>query len=178
METSRSARKREMQQLERLAVALVELPARLHSLLPCPEEIREQLGRAQTMKGGARQRQIKYVTKLLQAEADQDALYRFLDQHQGRTLAEAKRQHLLERWRDALIDEALTRAEEGNGVLPEQWRSAVLDEVQGDLPCLDRNALERLACRFARTRDPRASREIFRVFKAALEEKERGESVA
>lgn len=176
MESSRSARKREMQQLERLAAALVDLPARLHSLLPCPEEIREQIGRAQAMKGGARQRQIKYVTKLLQAEADQDALYRFLDQHQGRTLAEAKRQHLLERWRDALIDEALARAEE-NGDLPEQWRSTVLDEVQAELPRLDRNSLERLACRFARTRDPRASREIFRVFKSALEEKKRAESV-
>ena len=176
METSRSARKREMQQLERLAAALVDLPARLHSLLPCPEEIREQIGRAQAMKGGAKQRQIKYVTKLLQAEADQDALYRFLDQHRGRALAEAKRQHLLERWRDALIDEVLVRAEE-NGDLPEQWHSTVLDEVQAELPRLDRNSLERLACRFARTRDPRASREIFRVFKSALEEKARTESV-
>ena len=177
MESSRSARKREMQQLERLAAALGDLPARLHSLLPCPEEIREQIGRAQAMKGGARQRQIKYVTKLLQAEADQDALYHFLDQHRGRALAEAKRQHLLERWRDALIDEALARAEESNGDLPEQWHSAILDEVQAELPRLDRNSLERLACRFARTRDPRASREIFRVFKSALEEKKRTESV-
>ena len=55
----------------------------------------------------------------------------------------------------------------------ETWPSQVLGELQATLPELDSRALLLLAGRFAATRDPRYSREIFRTFKAAFAAKER-----
>ncbi len=174
MALSRSAQKRQRRQVERLAAGLAALPANLHAAMPCSEELAHQIRAAAGMKGGARQRQMKYVSKLLAASGQEEALARFLAQHQGRAAAEAHNLHQIESCRDALITEALAlAAENGQGNPGETWSSQVLGELQATLPELDRRALLLLAGRFAATRDPRYSREIFRTFKAAFAAKER-----
>ena len=64
--------------MERLAAGLAALPANLHAAMPCSEELAHQIRAAAGMKGGARQRQMKYVSKLLAASGQEEALARFL----------------------------------------------------------------------------------------------------
>ncbi len=165
-----------MQQLEQLASALVALPKQVQDQLPCPEEIIQELRVAVTMKGGARKRQIKYLTKLLHANGPQDELYDFIGRHQGKAIVAQKVQHQLEQYRNALIEEALDRANvRESSAWGELWDSRVVQALKLDLPQVDENALLRLAHRFAETRNPRYSREIFRALKAALEQQQRME---
>ena len=77
MELSRSAQKRQREQLEKLAAALVALPAGSLPHIPCSDEIREEIRAAAILQAGARRRQIKYVVKLLEAAGDTEELYRF-----------------------------------------------------------------------------------------------------
>ncbi len=174
MEISRSEQKRQMQQLEQLAAALVALPKQLQDQLPCPEEIVNEVRIAAAMKGGARKRQIKYLTKLLHASGQQDELYGYIGQHQGRAIVAQKVQRQLEQYRNALIEEALDRASEQNqSAWGELWESTVVQELKPELPLVDDKALLRLAYRFAETRNPRFSREIFRTLRAAFEQQQR-----
>lgn len=174
MEISRSEKKRQMQQLEQLASALAALPKQVQEQLPCPEDIIAELRVAASMKGGARKRQIKYLTKLLHAAGPQDELYTFISKHQGRAIAEQKAQHQLEQYRNALIEEALNRASDHDeAAWGELWDSSVVTALKPALPQVDDKALLRLAYRFAQTRNPRYSREIFRTLKAALEQQQR-----
>lgn len=164
-----------MQQLEQLAAALAALPGPLVAQLPCPEDIASQIRVAGGMKGGARKRQIKYLTKLLHSSEAQEDLYSFIAQHKGRAIAVQKEQHQLEQYRNALIEEALERARENDrDNWGEQWQSRVVEELKSVVPQVDEKALLRLAYRFAQTHNPRHSREIFRALKAALEQQKRG----
>ena len=183
MELSRSAQKRQREQLEKLAAALVALPERSLSQIPCSEDIREEIRAASAMQAGVRQRHIKYVVKLLEAAGDTEALYRFVagaqGAKQGKNLAEERTRQRLEHCRKALIDEALAQAEAAreageawNGAR-EQWESPTLAAIRQELPQADAGTLRRLAANFAATRNPRHSREIFRLLKAAWEIRER-----
>jgi ribosome-associated protein len=55
----------------------------------------------------------------------------------------------------------------------ENWHSRTLVELAEKMPEIDVPALTRLASLFARTRNPRHSREIFRSLRAALEQHQR-----
>ncbi len=163
-----------MQQLEQLAAALADLPGPLQNQLPCAEELIAQVRAASALKGGARKRQIKYLTKLLHGSDGQEDLYSFIAQHKGRAIAAQKEQHQLEQYRNALIEEALDQAQENDGDnWGEQWQSRVVDELKTIIPQVDEKALLRLAYRFAQTRNPRHSREIFRTLKSAVEQQKR-----
>lgn len=169
MEISRSEQKRRMRQLEQLVDALVALPSQVQAQLPCSEEIISQMQAANTMKGGARKRQIKYLTKQLKGLDTLADLYSLVSQHQGKALAAQKERHLLEQYRNALIDEALeaSRQEHGDADWSEQWESETLRKLVVQMPQMDEAALRRLAYLFAQTHNPRHSREIFRVLQAA-----------
>lgn len=179
MEISRSEQKRRAQQLEHLAAALVSLPAHLVSQLPCPPGFADELRRTAAMKGGARKRQIKYLARLLRTAETQEELYHFVDRHQGRALTARREERQLEQYRNALLTEALEGSassdqDEGG----EWWESPTLQELRQWLPGVDARALLRLARRFAQTRDPRHSREIFRLLRAALEREKRSQTGA
>lgn len=183
MELSRSAQKRQREQLEKLAAALVALPAGSLPHIPCSEEIRDEIRAASAMQAGARKRHIKYVVKLLEAAGDTETLYRFIAKAQGAKkgggLAEERIRQRLEHRQNALIDEALALAEaarEAGGAwngAREQWDSPTLAAIRQELPQVDAKALLRLAGNFAATRNPRHRREIFRLLKAAWEMRER-----
>lgn len=177
MELSRSEQKRRVKQLEELAEELAALPAAVLNELPAGEELRSQLKEAAGLKhDGARKRLIKHITKLLREEDSPEPLYQFLAGRKGNALLRKKRQHELEHLRDALIDEAIAAqqlAKERQEDFSERWRSQTAAEIAAALPGTDPSELSRLAFFFAVSRNPRHSRELFRLLRAAQEQHDR-----
>ena len=68
VEMSRSEQKRRMKQLEKLVAELSSLPPSLIDQLPCSDEIRSRFQEASVMKGGVKNRHVKYITKMLKNE--------------------------------------------------------------------------------------------------------------
>ena len=175
MEISRSEQKRRMKMLEELVAEICGLPAVLIRQLPLGEEIRELLSQAAALKGGARNRQVKYVTKLLKDEPVAE-VYDFLAARKGAALKEKKAFHELEYLRDALLSEAIEKqreAEANQEDFGEDWQSRVAEEMASTLPRLDARAMASLAWMYARGRNPKYSREIFRQLRAAHEQEKR-----
>ena len=177
MELSRSEQKRRVKQLEELAEELAALPAAVLNELPAGEELRSQLKEAVGLKhDGARKRLIKHIAKLLREEEPPEPLYQFLAGRKGNALLRKKRQHELEHLRDALIDEAIAAqqlARERQEDFSERWRSQTAAEIAAALPGTDPSELSRLAFFFAVSRNPRHSRELFRLLRAAQEQHDR-----
>jgi ribosome-associated protein len=174
MELSRSEQKRRIKQLEKLVVELAGLAPGLIAGLPVEPEVKDLLAGVRELKGGARKRQIKYITKLLRTEPV-EPLYDFLAERRGSALQEKKQFHEIEYLRDRLIEEAINarrqaRAEHRD--LEEGWRSEVVEEIMRELPAVDRKGLSRLGFLFAMTRSKKHSREIFRMLQAAREQEE------
>jgi ribosome-associated protein len=172
MELSRSEQKRRIKQLGKLVVELVELSPAVLQKLPVQQDVRDYLLEAGSLKGGARKRQIKYITKLLRTEPA-EPLYDFLALRKGGQLLEAKQFHEIEYLRDILIEEAIearrqARAEHQD--LEENWQSTVVRDIAEELPSVDQQGLNRLGFLFAMTRSKRHSREIFRMLQAAREQ--------
>ena len=172
MELSRSEQKRRIKELQKVVVELVKLPAaRIHEL-PASQEVKELTLEAGGLKGGARKRMIKYITKLLRQEPV-ERLYEFLAEKKGSDLQRKKQFHELEYLRDALIEEAIVArktAREMQIELEENWDSEVVKEVVKELPAVDARGLTRLSFLFAMTRTKKHSREIFRKLQAASEQ--------
>ena len=171
---SRSEKKRRIKELEKLVDEMGRLPAVSIKSLPCDEEICGLLRQVSSLKGGARKRQIKYVTKLLKSSPDNiDSLYAFMTQKQGAALQDKREFHKIEYIRDSLLNEALEQrrnAKENHEELEENWSSLVVQEVSSQFPGIDQMLLKRLAWLFARTRNRKHSREIFRILRAAQED--------
>lgn len=179
METSRSEQKRQIKRLEELVIELAGLSSAMIDRIPCPEEVRELIRGAGSMKGGARKRQIKYVTKLLREEP-QEEIYAFVTGIRGAALQEKKELHEVERYRDSILNEAIAahrNAEEDGREAEGEWIGPAVDEACAALPGLDRHELSRLASRYAGTRNRRYSRELFRVLQAAHEQMKRNMAV-
>ena len=172
MELSRSEQKRRIKQLEKLVIQLVELPESQQKTLPLAGEMLEYIMEVRSLRGGARKRQIKYITKLLRSEPV-DVLYEFVTRKQGSALSKMKQFHEIEYLRDILIEEAIVarrKAKEMQEELSENWPSEVVSDISLELPEIDEKALRRLAFLFAMTRSKRHSREIFRLLQAAREQ--------
>lgn len=175
MQISRSEQKRRVKEVERLVAELVSLPAQVLGQAPVPEDLRRMLIETSALRGGVRQRQVKYLTKLIQSHPI-EALYDLVVSHRGKHLAVRKQLHTLEFYRDALIDEALRRQEncrEQGLAWEESWSSETVRELRNRMPEIDPLLLTRLAYLFARTRNPRYSREIFRYLRSMDELRQR-----
>jgi len=175
--------KRRAKAVEELAEELVALRDRDLAKLPCEAALREEIRQARNLKGGARQRQVKYITKILREEPREEPreeLLSFLQEKKGSGLARAREQHEAEHARDLLINEAIrlfeapmfrkTLLEPGQGA-PEQppLAAGMREEVQDGFPGADADELWSLAWQFARSRRINYSREIFRILKAAMD---------
>lgn len=172
---SRSERKRRIKEIELLVRQLVDLPEQDIKKLPCDHQLMELLYEAQLLKGGTKKRQIKYITKILKNEPI-SGLYDFIAGRKGRALKNKKQFHELEYFRDTLLNEAiverkLLRSEQQE--LAETWTGATIEEIAKKMPTVDTIALSRLSAIFARTRQARHSREIFRILRAAREQMDR-----
>ena len=177
---SKSERKRRAKGIEKLVYELASLPHSEIKLLPCDQEIREEILSAKKQKGGAQKRQLKYVTKLLRKKPV-DALYDFLAQKKGSSLQKNREFHNLEHLRNLLIDEVLQKYEDiikNNRYIDEDDSFDILGEshalatIEVQLPDIDQTLLKNTALQFARTRNKKFSRELFRVLKAESEKKQ------
>ena len=175
MQISRSEQKRRIKDVEKLVAELVTLPAQILNRLPLPEDLKPLLYEAEKLEGAGKQRHVKYITKLIQ-EHPLEALYDFVGKHRGKALAERKQLHTLEFYRDALINEALEQrriCHENRTDWEENWASETLTELKAHMPEIDILTLSRLSYRFAQSRNPRHSREIFRYLRSIQELRQR-----
>ena len=174
---SKSEKKRRAKGIERLVSELVALPLGEIASLPCDQEIREEIGSAKNLKGGARKRQLKYATKLLRDKPAEE-LYDFLARKRGSMLKEKREFQELEHFRNLLINEAVQFYDEKmhdngyvNEIEPVEFLpdSMTIRDIVNNLPEVDQVSLKNAAIQFARTRNRKFSRELFRIMKAAKE---------
>jgi ribosome-associated protein len=174
---SKSERKRRAKGIEKLVYELASLPDREIVALPCDQEIQEEIRSAKNLKGGAKKRQLKYVTKLLR-DKPVGELYEILAQKKGSLLKKNREFHNLEHLRNLLINEAVQQYEDmthNNGYIHEKEplgffrESEAIEAIVDYLPDVDQALLKKTAIQFARTRNRKFSRELFRILKAALE---------
>ena len=180
LQLSKSERKRRAKGIEQLVNELATLPDREILTLPCDQEIQEEIRSAKNLKGGAKKRQLKYATKLLR-DSSVDELYDFLAQKKGSLLKKNREFHDLEHLRDILINEAVQQYEDmmhNNGYISENEpfdffrESEALKAIAGHFPDIDQALLKNTALQFARTRNRKFSRELFRILKAVHEKKQ------
>lgn len=168
---SRSEQKRRVKEVEHLVAELVKVPPQALAQLAEMDEVRELLLETAHLEGSVRQRQIKYLTKLI-APLPLEPLYALVSQYRGKALTAKKQQHSLEFFRDSLINEALEMQQycrENGEIWGEDWESEVIDELRQHLPEVEVMTLSRLSYLFSRTRNPRYSRELFRYLKSVQE---------
>lgn len=170
---SKSEKKRRAKNIEQLAVELVSLSAVEAGRLPCDDFLKKEIIDAGQMKGGAKKRQIKFLTKNLR-KLDTEPFFDFMSEKKGSHLKQTKEFKELENLRDNIINEALDAARDAQTEREEMqmlWHSPNLDAALHEFPNLDADAIRQAAWRFTRTRKIAQSREIFRLLKAAAERK-------
>jgi ribosome-associated protein len=174
---SKSERKRRAKGVEQLVGELAALPPGEIASLPCAADVREAILAARDLKGGARKRQLKYATKLLR-DALLDDLYDLLANRKGSALKENRTLQRLEHLRNSLVSEAIRLYDEAmqtDGYLHETEPvdflagAKTLEAVARDLPGVDLFLLKNTAAQYARTRNRKFSRELFRIMRAAME---------
>ncbi|MEJ2690793.1 MAG: ribosome biogenesis factor YjgA [Deltaproteobacteria bacterium] len=171
---SRSEQKRRARNLEKLAHELSELSSSDIRHLPCDTVLKQEISDVRGLKAGARKRQLKYLAKTLR-QMDAEPLFTYLAKRKGSKLQEKKEFKRIERLRDDILNDAILafqeaeEQDEGEEVPRPVWSSGALNEALTGLPNLDEHELRGLAERYARTRKPAHSRELFRILRAAQE---------
>ena len=175
---SRSEKKRRAKGIEQLVLELAALPANVIVSLPCDPEVREQIRSAKNLKGGAKKRQLKYITKLLR-DRPVDDLYDFLAKKKGSALKKQREFQEIEHLRNLLLNEAIARYNEflqqdryvAEGNKPEDLlrNSETLSSIAARFPDIDIIMIKNTAEQFAITRNRKFSRELFRIMQAAFE---------
>ena len=152
---SRSEKKRQVEALQKLGAALVELaPAQLDALA-LPDELRAAVREAQRITSHeAKRRQIQFIGKVMRG-VDPEPVRAALAQVAGQSAAARVRQHRLEQWRVRLIED--------DGALTEFASTHAGADLQA-LRALIRNARREIA----EQKPPRAQRELFRVLRSYL----------
>lgn len=172
MKISRSEQKRRVKELEALVHQLVTLPVSVQGKAPCTVEVLELIKETATLKGGARKRQIKYITKILKTEPT-DELYGFLTRQRGAALVKNKMLHEIEYLRDTLLNEAIEQRRicaENHADFSEHWPSDTVKEILNKYPQADDSTMKRLSFLFARTRSIKHSRELFKYLRSVQEQ--------
>jgi len=101
---SKSQRKRDAKKLQDLANTLLRMPATLFDTLPFPEAVESAIRQGRLIKShGARKRQMQYIAKLLRKH-DVSPILAAIDQDQDQSRRSTVQFHILEQWRDRLID--------------------------------------------------------------------------
>lgn len=154
---SKSQRKRDAHALQALAVSLTELSDGELARVPMPDELREAVLTARTIRAhGALARQRQYLGRLMR-EIDPEPIRNALDEIRSRSHAHAAHHQRLERWRDRLIAEG----------------DPALEELLAEAPDADRQHLRSLIREARREQQlgkpPLGARAIFRYLRDLLE---------
>lgn len=104
---SKSQLKREMEDLQNLGVALLDLPMSQFEALDLDERMRDALEQLRRLHGqhGARKRQAQYVGKLMR-NADVEPLRRAIAERNAVLVSEVRALKAVEQWRERLLTEA------------------------------------------------------------------------
>ncbi|WP_321843154.1 ribosome biogenesis factor YjgA [Paraburkholderia bannensis] len=110
---SKSQLKRDMEALQQLGVALVELPKDALKRMPMTEDLSDAVHEARRISDHeGRRRQLQYVGRMMRGltETEVAALRKAMEEHRGVNKAATARLHWIERTREKLLadDEALT----------------------------------------------------------------------
>ncbi len=149
---SRTKKKEEVEELQRLGAALIALPAKELDVLDLPAVLLAAVREAQRITShGAKRRQVQFIGKLMR-KLDPAPVRAAVAASAGQSAATRARQKRLEQWRERLIadDAALTQfAGEHAGADLQVMRTLI------------RNARKEIA----QSKPPRAQRELFRVLR-------------
>ena len=172
---SRSEKKRIYKQVEELAREVADLSDKELKKFPGGPVIHEEILATRGLKGGSRNRQIKYLAKVLR-QGPVEEIYLFVTKRKGSNLHAKKQFHAAERMRDTLINEAVGIHQECLAMqIPFEvdWESDFMADVLGEYPNLNEAELRRVIHQYVTTRNKVHYRELFRMMKAAVEQKER-----
>ena len=102
---NKSALKREQAQVRALVVALLDCPEGEWSRMGLGEPLQKEMRLARGMKAsGARNRQIKFIARLLQQDGLESAR-QWMEQRDQHRAEEQRRIRQLEQWRERLVEE-------------------------------------------------------------------------
>jgi len=153
---SRTKKKQQVEELQRLGAALIDLPpAQLDSLGLPPELLAAVLDAQRISSHEARRRQVQFIGKVMR-KIDPEPVRAALAAVTGKSASARALQKRLEQWRERLIadDAALTAfASEHAGADLQTMRTLI------------RNARKEIA----ESKPPRAQRELFRVIRESGE---------
>jgi ribosome-associated protein len=152
---SKTRKKREMEELQKLGASLIALaPAQLDAL-DLPARLLQAVREAQRITSReARRRQVQFIGKLMRS-VDPAPVRAALAQRDGRSAAARAEQRLVERWRERLIGDDAALAE-----FAAQFPKAEVRQIQA----LIQEARSEIAAR----RPPRAQRGLFRALRGCL----------
>ena len=156
---SKSQRKREMHELQDLGAQLVELSEQQLASIDLPERLRDAVMDAREItKFEARRRQLQYIGKLMRA-VDPEPIRRKLALRKAASQTHTARLHLIERWRERLLDD-----------------EAALSELLTEQPQADAARLRLLIRNVQREREagqpPKSFRALYRLLDETLPARE------
>ncbi len=172
---SRSEKKRIYKQVGELAREVADLSDKDLKTFPGGPVIHEEILATRGLKGGSRNRQIKYLAKVLR-QGPIEEMYLFVTNRKGSNLHAKKQFHAAERIRDTLINEAVAVHQECQAQqIPFEidWDSGFISEILTEYPNFDEAELRRVIHQYVTTRNKVHYRELFRMMKAGVEQKER-----
>ncbi|MET0535021.1 MAG: ribosome biogenesis factor YjgA [Steroidobacter sp.] len=156
---SKSARKRQSDDLQSLGEALIQLPAAELDALPLPEQLRDAVELAQRITAhGGLYRQKQYIGKLMR-KIDAEPIREAMTARRDRERIEALRFHRIEQWRDKLLSEG----------------TEAVTTLQAEFPNIDAKAIRTLTERARKEQQTStqkitpAGRELFRVLRESLQ---------
>ncbi|MDD2557310.1 MAG: ribosome biogenesis factor YjgA [Desulfuromonadaceae bacterium] len=153
---SKTALKRQAQEIEELARDLVEMPAASVGRLKLEPQLLTIVERARDLRKGARKREIKHLAGLLRNDSEQlETIRRFHHGVSQQQLEDNSHFHALENWREGLCD-------------PKR-RVEVQSEIAQALPALDMGALDKLLHGYQGPEDKKCYRQIFTLLRKAAE---------
>jgi ribosome-associated protein len=170
---SKSEKKRQFKREEEAATELAMLSDNDLKKLPVGDELKKEIIKCRGVKAGARNRQIKYLAKVMREESVSE-IFEFLEEKKGSKLKQNKLHHEAERVRDSVINEAIEYQQyclRNNLRWEPDWPGRDLDAVLERYD-LDEGDFRRTIHQYVRTRIQNQYREIFRIVKAAIEKEE------
>jgi len=172
---SRSEKKRIFKQVKELAAEIADLSDKELKKFPGGPVLHDEILATRGLKGGAKNRQIKYLAKVLR-QGSVEEVYQFVKDKKGSQLHTKKIFHAAERMRDSIINEAVAIHKV---CLSEQisfendWPSESLVIIIDKFPNINETELRTVVYQYVTTRKKLHYRELFRMMKAAVEQKER-----
>jgi ribosome-associated protein len=153
---SRTKKKQQVEELQRLGAALIALPPAQLDALALPAILVAAVREAQRITSHeARRRQVQFIGKVMR-KIDPEPVRAAIAEVTGHTAATRARQRRLEQWRERLIGDDAAFTEYAGG-----HAGADLQAIR----TLIRNARKEIA----EGKPPRAQRELFRLLREALE---------